>query len=299
MFIRLAAVAQIALAALGCGKGVEDMTGVQEQRLQMQAQVTGTGPRLALIGGGLTGWKSWEPHAEQLATTRTVARLQLLGVQYGLEDRVLPDGYSVTMESAALAAALDALGWHDPLDLVAWSYGALITLDFALGHAERVRTLTLIEPPALWVLPAHGEDDPDVQSLRSLARSISHQVTAADLERFVCTVGLCPPGMAPQDLPQWPDWMNHRRSLRTGTSALDHRDDVARLRVFDRPVWLVTGTVTAPFLRRIHDVLAALLPRASAAEMPAGHAPQLVSMDRFLAELVRFHQSASHGTEGG
>lgn len=254
----------------------------------MRVQVIGNGPPLVLIGGGLTGSKSWEPYAERLAATRTVARVQLLGVQYGLEDRPLPDGYAVTMESAALAAALDSLGWRDPLDLVAWSYGGLITLDFALDHPTRVRALTLIEPPAAWVLPDRGEDEPDVQALRALARSIGDQVTAADLERFVRTVGLCPPGIAPQELPQWSVWMEHRRSLRTAVSALDHTDDVARLGGFDRPVFLVTGTGTSAFLRRVHERLAVQL-QARTAEMPAGHAPHIVSMDRFLAELAEFH----------
>jgi pimeloyl-ACP methyl ester carboxylesterase len=257
----------------------------------MSVQVGGNGPPVVLVGGGLTGWKSWEPHAQRLAATRTVARLQLLGVQYGLENRPLPAGYAVTMESTALAAALDALDWRGPLDLVAWSYGGLIALDFALNHPARVRTLTLIEPPGAWVLPDRGENDPDVQALRALDRSMSDQVTAADLERFVCTVGLCPPGMAPQELPQWSVWMEHRRSLRTGISALDHTDDVARLRGFDRPVFLVTGTGTAPFLRLVHERLAVQLPQARTAEMPAGHAPQIVSMDRFLAELAGFHDS--------
>lgn len=93
------------------------------EELRMKAHVIGSGPPLVLIGGGLTGWKSWQPHSEQLAATRTVARLQLLSVQYGLEDRPLPDGYSTKTESAALGAALDSLGWYEPLDLVAWSYG--------------------------------------------------------------------------------------------------------------------------------------------------------------------------------
>lgn len=265
---------------------------VQNQGVEpMQTRVMGDGPRLALIGGGLTGWKSWEPHAERLAGDRAVALLQLLSVQYGLEDRPLPAGYSVALESAALAAALDGLGWADPLDLVAWSYGALVTLDFALNHPARVRTLTLIEPPAVWVLPDGGRGDPGVEALVTLGRSMSDDIDETDLERFVCTVGLCPPDIAPADLPQWPVWMEHRRSLRTRTSAMDHADDTARLRGFDRPVLLVTGTDTAPFLRRIHDAIVAELPDARTAEMPAGHAPQIVSMDRFLEVLARFQES--------
>ncbi len=263
--------------------------------LRMQAEVIGDGTPLVLIGGGLTGWKSWEPHAERLSATRRVARLQLLSVQHGLEDRPLPAGYSVKLESRALAAALDQLGWSEPLDLVAWSYGALITLDFALDHPERVRTLTLIEPPALWVLPPEARDDPELQALESLGRSLGAEVTERDLEEFVRIVALSPPGVAPQELPQWPLWMQHRRSLRNETTRVDHRDDSDRLRAFERPALLVSGTGTTPFLRRIHDTLAAHLPRARTVEMPAGHAPQLVSMDRFLAELARFQASLDSG----
>jgi pimeloyl-ACP methyl ester carboxylesterase len=260
--------------------------------LRMQAQVIGEGPRLVLVGGGLTGWASWAPHAERLAVTRTVARLQLLNVEFGLKDRPTPADYSVALESRAMAAALDALGWTEPLDIVAWSYGALITLHFALDHPERVRSLTLIEPPAVWVLPGHGRGDPGVEALHRLAGAISHDVTEADLELFLRTVGLVPPGAEPHTLPQWPGWVEHRRSLRSGLAPLVHRDEPARLRAFDRPVLLVSGTGTAPFLRRIHDTLAALLPAARTSEMPAGHAPQLVSPDRFLDEVRRFQAEA-------
>lgn len=256
---------------------------------RMQIRVTGDGPPVALVGGGLTGWRSWTRHAEALASSRSVARLQPLNVQYGLENRPLPEGYSPGMESAALAASLAAQGWHDPLDLVAWSYGALIALDYALDHPDRVRTLTLIEPPAAWVLPDGGADDPDVQALRPLG--MGDDVDEVELERFLRTVGLLPPGARPQELPQWPVWLEHRQSLRDGLDPLSYEGDPSRLRTFERPVLLVTGTGTAPFHRRIHDVLATGLPDVRAVEMPGGHAPHIVSMDRFMAELEAFHAS--------
>jgi pimeloyl-ACP methyl ester carboxylesterase len=260
---------------------------------RMQTQVTGSGDPVVLIGGGLTGWRSWGPHAERLSTTRRVARLQLISVQYGLEGRPLRAGYGVRTESDALRAALDDLGWTDPLDLVAWSYGALVTLDFALAHPDRVRSLTLIEPPAIWVLADPPLDDPDLKELLELGRSLEDDVSEADLERFIRAVALAPPGIAPRELPQWPVWMEHRHSLLNTTAPFEHRDDPERLKSFDLPVLLVTGTGTSRFLRRIHDTLAATLPRARTAEMPAGHAPQLVSMERFLEELARFHTDAA------
>lgn len=299
---RAAAAAAAALSALllscmraGPSHQEESMQSLARsgvESVRMQADVSGTGTPLVLIGGGLTGSASWQPHAARLSDTRKAIRLQLLSVQHGLEDRPLPDGYSIRMESRALEAALDDLGMREPLDLVAWSFGALVTLDFALGHPERVRTLTLIEPPAIWVLPGGGRNDPEVRAQESLFRGFTGEITDADLEAFVCAVGLCPPGHDPRELPQWPVWMQHRRSLRNCSAAVDHVDDPARLRAFGRPVLLVTGTGTAPFLRRIHETLARELPRARTTEMPAGHAPQIVSMDRFLEEVAAFQSAA-------
>jgi hypothetical protein len=53
-------------------------------------------------------------------------------------------------------------------------------------------------------------------------------------------------------------------------------------------VLLVTGTGTRTWLRQIIDVPGEQLPRVRVIEMPAGHAPALVSMDRFLV-VAAFH----------
>ena len=206
-----------------------------------------------------------------LAKTRRVARLQPLSVQYGLENRRLPAGYSVRMESNALGAAVDDLT-DGPIDLVAWSYGAAIALDFALDHPTRIRTLTLIEPPAFWVLSATGTlDQPSargIEALSALYATMGDDVTEDQLATFVCEAGLCPPNTPPH-----------------------HRDTVVRLRAFDRPVLLVTGRGTAPFLRRIVDALSGTLPHARLIELDGGHAPQIVEKDRFLDALEQFHSA--------
>lgn len=205
--------------------------------MNMQTHVMGEGPPLVLIGGGLTGWLSWIPHQERLASSRRVARAQLLVEQLGLEDRPLPENYSVELESAALKAVVDAFHPREPIDLAAWSFGGFVALDYALDHPERIRTLTLIEPPAFWVMEAVG--DPAYERERErvwpLAERLREDVTEADLEAFVRFASLCPPDIRPQDLPQWPVWVEHRRSLRGQFDAeFSHRDHVDRLRGFDR-----------------------------------------------------------------
>lgn len=260
--------------------------------LKIQVKITGRGAPMVLVPGGLTGWLSWEPHALRLATTRKVIRVQLLSVEYGLENRKLPPDYSLKMESRALEATLNELELAEPFDLVAWSYGAAITLDYALYHQEMVRTITLIEPPAFWVLGSKKPSGPEYDSLLELSKSIRGDVSETQLEQFARAVGLCPPGKMPQELPQWQPWVQHRRSLLNTSAPFNHRDDPSRLRNFTRPVLLVKGTGSASFLHQIIDSLAMQLPNAEVVEMPAGHVPHIVSMDHFLDKLTIFQESA-------
>jgi pimeloyl-ACP methyl ester carboxylesterase len=258
---------------------------------RMQLDVKGEGAPIVMVGGGLTGALSWVPHQERLAKVRKAVRAQPLAVQYGLEAKALPDGYSLEMESGALAAAIEGLG---VTDLVAWSYGAAIALDYALDHPDRVRTLTLIEPPAMWVLDAAGTADGETRresdALRALYRQMTRDVTEDQLGAFVRQAGLVPPGKSPSELPPWRSWVEHRRSLRTGDACWEHKDDAARLRAFRRPALLVRGTGSAHFLFRIIDGLAQTLPRAQVVELPGGHAPQIVAMDAFMERLAAFQE---------
>src|SRR6266571_4333081 len=279
--------------AAGCAPIPTIHTGPEETAmLRLQTDVKGEGAPLVLVGGGLTGWLSWVPHQERLASTRQVVRVQPLSVQYGLEDRPLPPNYGLEMESDALAASIDGLGLRGRVDLVAWSYGAAITLDYALDHPDRVRTLALVEPPAFWVLEATGRLDVESKRQRdemlALYAGMTVDVTEDQLATFVRQAGLCPPGQSPPELPAWPSWVEHRRSLRVGVAPWHHGDTAARLRAFHRPVLLVKGTGSSHFLHQIIAGLASALPDSEMVEFPGGHAPQIVAMDAFLAKLATF-----------
>lgn len=261
--------------------------------LAMPTDVRGEGKPLVLIGGGLTGWLGMRPLADRLAAGRQVVLLQLLNVQLGLEDRALPSAYSVRMESEALAAALDGLRLTQPLDLIAWSYGALVTLDFALNHPDEVRTLTLIEPPAFWVLARETRSAPEIAEQERMLRGLRGDISEAQLEEFLHTAAIVPPGMSAREFPQWSVWTQHRRSLRNSPAVFEHQDDLGRLERLQRPVLLVTGTGTATFLRAIIETLQSRLPRARTVELPGGHAPHLASTDQFLHEVAALQAAAA------
>ena len=257
----------------------------------MLSEVSGEGRPLVLVPGALTGWLSWIPVAERLAPNRRVVRVQLLAVQLGLDGDSLPPDYSPKTEKIALGEALKALDLAPPVDFAAWSYGAAVTLDFALDHPEWVRTLTLIEPAAFWVLPildaeAERQRDEDLRLSRD-------DITEDDLERFVRSVALVTPGSNPRDLPQWPVMVRHRQSLRAIPTGWAYRRDRRQLLELATPTLLVRGTGSAPLLHYVIDELAEQLPNAQVAEWPGGHAPHLVSMEPFLERMAAFQASAA------
>ncbi len=255
----------------------------------MLSETIGEGSPLVLVPGGLTGWLSWISFAERLAPTRKVVRVQLLSVQLGLDGQPLPADYSPATEKTALANTLESLGMTPPVDFAAWSYGAEVTLDFALDNPGWVRTLTLIEPPAFWVLPSDVEVKGDIEEPR-LSRE---DVTEEQLEAFVRWATLAPPGSNPPDLPQWPLWVRHRQSLRANPYVDEYTGDRGRLPRFAPPVLLVKGTGSTPVLHQVIDELGRRLPNAQVLEWPGGHAPHIVSMDPFLERLAAFQTNRS------
>lgn len=259
-----------------------------DPRHRVKTDVTGHGPPLVLVPGGLTGWNSWQAHAEKLAPDWRVVRTQLLSVDLGLRGEPLPSDYSLRMESYGLLHALDELEVEEA-NLVGWSYGGGIALNVALDNPDRVRSLTLVEPDADWVLRAFDRYGVDAQAFNEGMRAYAMaDVSEAQLERFLIDIGVVPTGVDARSLPRWPVWVEHRQSLRIGDTPTRHEDDVARLRTFHRPVLLFKGEGSPAFMRETVDLLAQELPNARVEELPGGHALPLVSMDRFLEILKAF-----------
>jgi pimeloyl-ACP methyl ester carboxylesterase len=261
-------------------------------KFKLQVKVTGEGTPILLVPGGLTGWKSWEPFVEIFSShKREVISVQLLSVEYGLENKQLPHNYSLKTESQALAATLDSLGYNFPIDIVAWSFGALTSLDFALDHPDRIRTLTLIEPPAFWVLRENGQLDMQSRDILNFFESLHGNITDDMLEVFLEGAGFVKPGESPRDLPQWEQWLPFKQSLRNCPSVATHRDDLKRLQQLKSPVLLAKGTGSSLFFHKIIDGLDSGLPNSRVIELPGGHALHIVSRDRFLLELGNFQNS--------
>jgi len=101
----------------------------------------------------------------------------------------MPSDYSVVAEASALHHTLSVIGVTGQVDLVGSSLGAVVALHFATAYPERVRTLTLFEPPAFWILPDEEyERDPVVREIRDLTSAMTPSTVPSDeqLFRFRC-----------------------------------------------------------------------------------------------------------------
>jgi pimeloyl-ACP methyl ester carboxylesterase len=248
--------------------------------------VTGSGEPIVLVPGGLSGWLSWVPFVEPLAKDRQVIRVQIRSIELAEAGQSFPAGYGTVLEREALRATADRLGLTS-FDLVGWSYGGHIALAFALEYPQRVRTLTVVEPPAFWITRETGCTTASFRQHEANDRAVAgRDITIADLKDFLVRAGFGQPGDAFEAMPSWPVWVRNRQSIAANGTIWDYEDSLDRLRSLDVPVLSVKGTATTDVLAAIVEGLVEQAPHSRLLELPGGHACHIQNMDRFLAEFV-------------
>lgn len=241
-------------------------------------------PPFVLLPGGLTGWQSWLPLLPALSGNREVVRVQPICNAEGLAGRPGAPDYDADVERESIDLTLDAAGVSD-MHLIGWSNGGRMALDFALAFPERIRTLTLIEPAAYWLV---AENDESARRLHDyLVGCAGRELTDDDLIEFLVRVGLGPADTDFKALPQWDFWSSCRQAI-SWTGELVTRSAAAGIEGFERletPTLLIRGRSTAPWLHSVIDVLAQGMPDAVVGELDGGHACLLESPEEFVAAL--------------
>jgi pimeloyl-ACP methyl ester carboxylesterase len=252
----------------------------------LKLDLRGAGDPLVLVPGGLTGWVSWVPHQERLANRRRVIRVQPIHNELGSQGLPGDPGYTAQIERESLRQTLDALDLERP-HLAGWSGGGLALIEFAIEYPERVRSLTLVEPAAYWVLARLGEGLDDGEESNDLVAGLfGRNVSEDELAAFLRLGGLAAPGDDVRSHPNWGRWVEHRATLSWLRPLLDHPerslDDLARIAA---PALLTKGTNSAMIDRRVVDVLGERLPNAEIREFEGDHAHHIQQIDSFLDAL--------------
>lgn len=242
-------------------------------------------PPLVFLPGGLTGWQSVLPLVPMLSAERRLVRMQPIVNEEGMAGRIGNGRYDADVERESIGLTLEEAGVGD-MHLVGWSNGGRMALDYALANPDRVRTLTLVEPAAWWLV---ADRDETAAGLTAFATECAgREVGEDDVERFFRDVGFGGPGTDVRALPIWSLGLSGRQTL----SWYDEgavRTLAAGIEGFERlgvPALLVRGRQTAPWLRSVVDVLAEGMPNAIVAELDGGHACLLEHPEEFVSALA-------------
>lgn len=226
----------------------------------LHREVIGRGDGLLLIHGDFSdGYLAWPAQREAPWTERfRVVIVDRRG--YGRSPKA-PRPYTIRGDAEDVAAVLAEDGRDEAYHVAGHSYGGLVALELALRYPERVRSLHLIEPAYLSLLP----DDPDVIELVRRTREIraqAHRWSAEAVTQafFAALAGDEFAARLPEK-PVWPLLLPHAERWLHGEFAADY--PVSRLgKVPSRvPVWVYRGGRSHPALRRVAEAVAARLER--------------------------------------
>jgi pimeloyl-ACP methyl ester carboxylesterase len=247
---------------------------------------------LVLVHGDFSdGFESWGPACELIGKRRRTVVIDRPG--FG-EDLAADTRFSIVDEARALLDAVADLG-ITPFHLVGHSYGGLVAFEMAATRPDVMRSLHLIEPPLLDLLP----DEPLVRDMdRRVRWIVQHHPEIGDeaaTEAFFSMIGGERMVERLRGTPNWTRLCTYATRFARGEPASSYPGaSLARLpRTI--PVGLYSGGRSHPALRLITTELANRIDGARLVDVPeAGHAVQM-ARDVFVDALFGLVHDAELG----
>jgi len=251
--------------------------------------VEGEGLPIVMLAGGTADMSVFAVPAIELSSQHKVIRMEHFNVQYASDGLLLPNNYSVRMESEAIKYTLDSLAIKEPIVLVGHSYGGVIALDFALRYPTRIRSLVLIEPPVFSIAEAKNESPKGMKEMQDLLAKLTPHadITEDHVERFRCALMNCDSSSIRQ-LPQWTMWVVQKNRMRGLSVVNGFNLDLKKLHAFQKPVLMITGTRTAEFHKRINKLLTMEFTNAKEVSIQSGHAIPSTAPKELVKSLQEF-----------
>jgi pimeloyl-ACP methyl ester carboxylesterase len=284
MMFRIALVAaSIALVVFSCAA-----SGRPKPPSGLALVVRGKGPDVVLVHGALGDYRQWAPIGEALSRGY---RVTAVSRRFHWPSRSIPSDSEYTYEAqcADLSALLATFG--HPVHLVGHSYGAGVALLTALSHPERVRSLTLIEPPfASLVSPSVPGFEGERASRDSMVRAVRAAAQTGAPERIAEVLTDWMQG-GPGGFQRLPGEVRAQLAANTATAipmfeAAAPRVTCDQLRELPIPVLVLRGENTRLWFRLISEATVDCLPHVEAGVIPAAGHMSIVENPTGAARLV-------------
>ena len=258
-------------------------------RSAVPSPVSSSASPLVLVHGDFgDGFESWGATCELIGKRRRTVVIDRPG--FG-EDLAADAHFSIAGEARALLDATAEMGISS-LHLVGHSYGALVTLEMAVTRADVVRSLHLIEPPLLDLLPR----EPLAREMDRRGRwTVAHHAEIGDeaaTEAFFSMIGGERMVERLRGTPDWARLCTYAPRFARGEPAGSYPSSSLTRLVRTIPVGLYTGGRSHPVLRLITAELARGIDGARLLDVPeAGHAVQMAK-EVFLEALFALMNDA-------
>jgi pimeloyl-ACP methyl ester carboxylesterase len=251
-------------------------------------------PIVFVHGDFADGVESWSPVLAGIGSRFRSIVIDRPGFGEAISDQA---SFTIAGDARYVLEVADDLGLAS-FHLVGHSYGGLVAIEIAASRPGTTRSLHLVEPPLLDLLP----EDPLVQELDRRAQEIqaAHRVghdeeTAA---AFFAAIGA---GHVVERLHGTPEWQrvcaHASRFARSEPARAYPRTRLDQLAA-ETPVALYTGGRSHPALRATAAALAARIDRARVIDVAdAGHAVQLAGA-AFLDPLLELIVESETECEG-
>jgi len=143
----------------------------------------GKGEAVILVHGGLGDYRTW---AAQMTPLSKYFRVIAYSRRFHFPNKWVGDAsdYSLKLHAGDLIAFIHALG-RGPVHLVGHSYGGAVAAIAAAAHPELIRSLVLIEPRLLQLLPKTPETDTYHAERRELTQRVLGLLRAGDEKQAV------------------------------------------------------------------------------------------------------------------
>ncbi|PVZ69478.1 alpha/beta fold hydrolase [Pelagibaculum spongiae] len=219
------------------------------------------------IHGSLSSSRQWAMLSQQLPASYNAITPDLTG--YGQSEfPANPKQYDLDFELDQLIAN----GLPEKFHLIGHSFGGAVAIGLALRYPQRVLSMSLFEPMAIWLLDEQHPGRVDSRTMMDLmAKRIAEGNTLNAAEMFIQYWNHCPTSkaLAPSlartlDVPQVKYPLDNR-------AACTHHATLNDLRQLTMPIQLI-GTPESPLLASaIIELLADTFSNCSKAQVTGGH----------------------------
>jgi pimeloyl-ACP methyl ester carboxylesterase len=261
---------------------------IEHPRGRIDYEVAGAGPTLVLVPGSCSTGAAWRPVMAAWGDRFRCVTTSLLGYG-GTAERRSVDDTSIWHEADVLEEVIRAAG--EPVHLVGHSFGGLVGLAVALRKGVALKSLVVIEAPAVELLRLNGDHD-HYRAFRRMTESYFAAHAMGDAQAIAAMIDFY--GGA-GTFASWPPRVRDYAVATTSVNILDwagaydFAPSAAELAAVDVPVLVLRGEKSHPTVRQANAILAARIRRAECITVEGAAHFMISTHPNRVARLVAEH----------